>query len=114
MQYQRLKKRAEFGQVFKRGRTYGDRYVVLFVLYPGRGPRPRVGFATQRTVGNAVRRNRVRRRLRALYSQYADDVKPCGDLIFLGKKSVLDARWTDLEQSMQRVLRQAGCLGSKG
>lgn len=114
MKYVRLKKRAEFGQVFKRGRTFGDRYLVLFVLSPGRGPRPRVGFATQRTVGNAVHRNRVRRRLRALYGPYADTVEPCGDLIFLGKKSVLDARWADLEKSMRRVLRQSGCLGGKG
>ncbi len=113
MKYLRLKKRAEFGQVFKRGRTYGDRFLVLFVL-SRRGHEPRVGFATQRTVGNAVKRNRVRRRLRALYQPYADMVEPCGDLIFLGKKSVLDARWKDLEKSMGRVLRQAGCLSGKG
>jgi ribonuclease P protein component len=114
MKYVRLKKRAEFGQVFKRGRTFGDRYLVLFVLYPGRGPETRVGFTTQRTVGGAVQRNRVRRRLRALYSLYAESTVPCGDLIFLGKKRMLDARWTDLQQSMRRVLRQAGCLDSKG
>lgn len=112
MKYLRLKKRAEFGQVFKRGRTYGDRFLVLFVL-SGRGPHPRVGFATQRTVGNAVKRNRVRRRLRALYQEYAELVDPCGDLILLGKKSMLDAPWTDLEKSMRRVLRQAGCLSGK-
>ena len=114
MKYLRLKKRAEFGQVFIRGRTFGDRYLVLFVLSPSRGPESRVGFATQRLVGNAVKRNRVRRRLRALYSLYADDVSPSGDLILLGKKSVLDARWDELVKSMRRVLRQAGCLGDKG
>ncbi|MCL5116813.1 MAG: ribonuclease P protein component [Firmicutes bacterium] len=114
MKYVRLKKRAEFGQVFKRGRTYGDRYLVLFVLYPGRGPSPRVGFATQRTAGTAVKRNRIRRRLRALYSLYAESVGDCGDLIFLGKKTILDASWSDLQQSMKRVLRQSGCLGGKG
>lgn len=110
MKYVRLKKRAEFGQVFKRGRTYGDRYLVLFVLHVDRAPGSRVGFTTQRSVGTAVKRNRVRRRLRALYSSYADSVTMCGDLIFLGKKSMLDAPWDQLQLSMKRVLRQAGCL----
>lgn len=114
MKYVRLKKRAEFGQVFKKGRTYGDRYMVLFVLHQGPKPTSRVGFTTQRTVGSAVRRNRVRRRLRALYSLYADAAVPCGDLIFLGKKSMIDASWPQLQQSMKRVLRQAGCLEGKG
>ncbi|MDA8204479.1 MAG: ribonuclease P protein component [Thermaerobacter sp.] len=110
MNYVRLKRRADFGQVFKRGRTYGDRYLVLFVLHPGPAPNTRVGFTTQRSVGTAVKRNRVRRRLRALYSAYADAVDGCGDLIFVGKKSMIDAPWDQLQRSIARVLRQAGCL----
>ena len=110
MEYVRLKRRAEFGQVIKRGRTYGDRYLVLFVLRIKAGNGVRVGFATQRSLGTAVKRNRVRRRLRALYSLYAPSVSGCGDLIFLGKKSMIDAPWDELRLSMQRILRQAGCL----
>ena len=111
---QRLKRRADFSQVIKRGRTYGDRYLVLFVLSVPHGEVTRVGFATQRNVGSAVNRNRVKRRLRALYRPYAASVIFSGDLIFLGKKSMIDAPWVDLERSVRRVLRQAGCLREQG
>lgn len=110
MKHGRLKKRAEFGQVIKRGRTYGDRYLVLFVLPVRTAPHTRVGFATQRTVGSAVKRNRVRRRLRALYQLYEGSMKACGDVVFLGKRSMIDAPWDELQRSMGRALRQAGCL----
>lgn len=106
----RLKRRADFGQVIRGGRTFGDRYLVLFVLQVGAVHRTRVGFATQRSVGSAVKRNRVRRRLRALYRLYADSVVAGADLVFLGKKSMIDASWDDLQRSMRRALRQAGYL----
>ncbi|MCY0878122.1 MAG: ribonuclease P protein component [Firmicutes bacterium] len=109
MTYAKLKKRAEFSRVFQLGRTYGDRYMVLFVL-SSKTAQTRVGFASKRSVGTAVRRNRVRRRLRSLYALYADKIVPCGDLIFLGKKSMIEAPWEELKRSMARVLRQAGCL----
>lgn len=115
MKYVRLKKRGEFGKVFTRGRTFGDRYLVLFVLRLDHNHHVgRVGFATQRNVGSAVKRNRIRRRLRALCSAFADDIITCGDLIILGKTPVLNASWNELLQSMKRVLRKAGCLEGKG
>ncbi len=110
MAYVRLKRRAEFGQVIKKGRTYGDRYLVLFVLRTATGQSIRVGFTTQRSLGTAVKRNRVRRRLRALYNLYGSSLGECGDLIFLGKKSMIDAPWDELRLSMSRVLKRAGCL----
>lgn len=110
MNYVRLKRRADFGQVFKRGKTYGDRYLVLFVLNSHGRVGTRVGFTSQRNLGSAVKRNRVRRRLRALYRQYAIGDGSCGDIVILGKRPVLDASWKELQQSMRRVLRQAGCI----
>ena len=37
---------------------------------------PRVGFAVGRRVGNAVIRNRMKRRLRAVFREEADDLRP--------------------------------------
>lgn len=113
MKYTRLKKRSDFGRVFKQGHTFGDRYLVLFVL-EHQAEIKRVGFAAQRSAGSAVKRNRIRRRLRALYTRYADEVQLPGDLVVLGKRTVLDAEWTVLVQSMERVMRRAGFLKGRG
>ncbi|PSR27948.1 ribonuclease P protein component [Sulfobacillus thermosulfidooxidans DSM 9293] len=108
-QFQRLKRRADFGRVFRFGRTVGDRYMVLFIL-SNDGVASRIGFTTQRSAGSAVKRNRIRRRLRALFSLFAENVTPCGDLIILGKKPVLTEDWDRLVHSLHKLLVRAGCL----
>lgn len=108
MRYVRLKKRAAFGEVFKNGYTVGDRYMVLFVLRNRDTGLTRVGFTTQKAIGSAAKRNRERRRLRALYQLYSDKVSSDYDLIFLGKKRMMDAPWDELKRSMQGLLRRAG------
>jgi ribonuclease P protein component len=105
----RLKNRAEFGRVIKRGRTVGDRNLVLFVLF-NESFEQKVGFTAQRKAGNAVKRNRIKRRLRALQQYFEKDLVPCGDIIWLGKAGVLDARWDSLISSGRRLLTKAGCL----
>ncbi|MCL4319516.1 MAG: ribonuclease P protein component [Firmicutes bacterium] len=91
------------------GRTVGDRNMVLFILSSG-SVKPRVGFTTQRSAGSAVKRNRIRRRIRALFSVFAEEITPCGDLILLGKKSVLTEDWNTLVRSLRKLLLRGGCL----
>lgn len=108
----RLKKRQQFSAVFQRGHSYGDRNLVLFVLSGSSEPY-HVGFAVQRKVGTAVKRNRVRRRLRALVDALTDEMRPVGDMIWLGKVPVLTISWPELMQSGRRVLKKAGCLAKE-
>ncbi len=107
--YPRLKRRSDFGRVFKFGRTVGDRYIILFILSNKSG-NGRVGFTSQRSAGSAVKRNRIRRRMRALFSLFAENLNDCGDVILLGKKPVLTEDWPRLVQSMQRLLIKGGCM----
>jgi ribonuclease P protein component len=65
----RIRSREEFRAVVRGGRRAGSATVVVHALVdrPGQpGDSPRIGFIVGRTVGGAVTRNRVRRRLRHL------------------------------------------------
>ncbi|AEW06961.1 Ribonuclease P protein component [Sulfobacillus acidophilus DSM 10332] len=104
----RLKKRAEFGAVIRRGRRFGDRLLVLFIL-PQSQAAVRIGFTAQRAVGGAVERNRVKRRLRAAVQEMAEHIGECGDLVVMGKPEVADAPWNEVLGALKRVLRRAGC-----
>lgn len=61
---------AEFEQAVRRGARGGkDSVVVHLVTRTDPGPGPVVGFVVSKAVGNAVTRNLVKRRLRALVSE---------------------------------------------
>jgi ribonuclease P protein component len=70
----RLTASSEYSRVKKAGRAYHGRYMILGV-YPERAS-TRFGFITSRRVGNAVLRNRLRRRLRELVRITQPRIRP--------------------------------------
>ena len=61
----RLRRRPDFAAAVRNGRRAGrTRLVVHLEMSDDAGPLPRAGFVVGRTVGDAVTRNRVKRRLR--------------------------------------------------
>jgi len=68
------------------------------------GDPPRVAFAIGRPVGNAVVRNRVRRRLRALCTAHAADLAP-GHCYLLGATpAAAAATYGDLDDAFRALL----------
>lgn len=70
---------------------------------------PRVGFTVSRKVGNAVARNRARRRLRAA----ADQVMPAHaaggeDYVLIGRAGTLTRPFVDLVADLEAGLRRLG------
>jgi len=65
----RLRKRREFEECYATGVRVSGRHLQVFLLDdPTDAPlRPRLGISVPRRVGNAVTRNRVRRRLREIF-----------------------------------------------
>jgi len=71
-------------------------------------PGIRVGFTVSKKVGNAVRRNRARRRLRAVVDALmADLAQPGLDYVVIGRAATVerpfDALLNDLRSAVQRV-----------
>jgi len=61
----RLRKRREFEECYASGVRVSGRHIQMFCL--PEGGCPRLGISVPRRVGNAVLRNRVRRRLREIF-----------------------------------------------
>ena len=67
----------------------------------------RLGFTTSKKLGNAVTRNRIRRRLKAV----ADDVMPPiarrgYDYVIIGRKAALDRTYEELTRDLRYALRR--------
>lgn len=79
-----LKKRADFVRL-NRGRKFMTEY---FILRYGPSPEPaaaRVGYTVTTKCGNAVVRNRIKRRLRALVRETAAHIKPGMDYVIIAR-----------------------------
>lgn len=70
--------------------------------------RPRVGFTATKRVGNAVERNRMKRRLRAAArSALAGDARAGCDYVLVARRAVLDARFDRLLRDLADAVRRA-------
>lgn len=103
----RLKKRAEFLAV-RRGDKRRGPYFLLEVLDRGDGKPPRLGFTVTKKVGNAVTRNRIRRRLKeAARTRAGGDMAAGSDYVIVGRREVLDLAFDDLARELSRRMRGA-------
>ncbi|TYR29470.1 ribonuclease P protein component [Mesorhizobium microcysteis] len=103
----RLKKRSEFLAV-RRGEKRRGRLFLLEVLDRADDAAPRFGLTVTKKVGNAVVRNRVRRRLKEATRVHAGgDMAAGSDYVIVGRREVLGVPFDELRQELSRRIRGA-------
>lgn len=111
MKIQTITARADFLRL-NRGRKSVSPFFILRTV-PGPSPESmRVGYTVTTKCGNAVVRNRIKRRLRALAAELLPELgKPGTDYVFIAiagaSPSAADAPHEALREAMQRVLKAA-------
>ncbi len=105
-----LKKRADFLRL-KQGRKYTTPYFILRAAPSDIAGQAgaRVGYTVTTKCGNAVVRNRIKRRLRALVRElYPTAAKPGHDYILIAldkaKPSAAEAEFADLRAAMGKAI----------
>ena len=92
----------------RRGDKRRGRLFLLEALDRGDAEPPRFGLTVTRKVGNAVVRNRIRRRLKeAVRIAAGDDMAPGSDYVIVGRREVLDAPFDDIKRELSRRIRGA-------
>ncbi len=107
----RLKRRAEFLRVAGARRNQAMPGLVLQAWTRSNefesGDAPRVGFTASKKVGNAVARNRARRRLRAAVSEVMPELAlPGTDYVVIARKATLARPYADLRRDLARAMRK--------
>ncbi|MCO5073884.1 MAG: ribonuclease P protein component [Rhizobiaceae bacterium] len=101
----RLGTRAEF-LAARNGEKRRGRLFLLEVLDRHEEGGPRVGYTVTKKVGNAVVRNRVRRRLReAVRLHAAADMVPGTDYVIVGRREIVSAPFADIAAELSRRIR---------
>ena len=116
----RLKRRAEFLAAAAANRKWVAPGLVLQARADARADRPsdidiRLGFTASRKVGNAVKRNRARRRLKAVAAEVLKDLphaqKPT-DLVLIARPATVARDYKALMEDFRRGLKKLGVSAS--
>jgi ribonuclease P protein component len=114
---ERLRYGHQFRRVYERGRRAAGRYVAVHVLeeppHAAAETRPRdraVGVVSGRRIGPANARNRARRLLREAYRRNKHKLKTNIQIVIVARTAMRDARLSDVERELLRLLRVAGAM----
>jgi ribonuclease P protein component len=101
-----LRRRADFEALGRQGTARSTRLLVLRWMRNGRAE-TRIGLSTPRTLGGAVQRNRVRRRLRALVGGRMEGIGPGWDLLFIARPAAGGATHAELGAAIDVLLARS-------
>ena len=102
-----LKKDSDFRQVYKQGKSFANRQLVMYIL-ENKSDYSRVGFSVSKKVGKAVVRNKIKRRIREAYRLNIDEnVKEGLDIIFIARIASSDSDYRDIEKSINHLAKKA-------
>ena len=107
-----LKKNHEFRRLYQKGASAVAGGMVLYCRKNRLG-RNRVGFTVSVKLGNAVKRNRARRRLREVYRLNSPRLSQGWDIILAARGRTPTAPWRELNDTFLRLSRKLGLLADK-
>lgn len=104
-----LKKNKSFQTVYRMGKSYANRQLVVYIL-PNKSGERRVGFAAGKRLGNAVKRNRVKRLLREAYRLNQHHLVSGFDLIIVGRQTIAGEKLSAVQEAFVHLCRRAGIM----
>lgn len=104
---ERLTKPRQYTQVYSQGESWPSRFLVMRVL-PNYLTVSRYGFSVSKRVGNAVTRNKMKRRLKEIVR--TEQVKPGWDIVYIVRPAAAVTDFSILKASAEALLLRAGLL----
>jgi len=116
---ERIKREAEFKEIMKKGKSYADQYLVMYVLKKtsqinpvscsakgvaraGESRLPRLGVSVDRRIGKAVVRNRIKRWAREVFRLHRSRLKDKIEMILVARSSAREL--VDYFETEKRIL----------
>ena len=106
----RLTRPAEFLRVKTEGTAHRGRLIILGVLETPGGGAFRAGFVTSKRIGNAVARNRVRRRMREAVRLQQHGMREGIWLVLIARPGAAQATFAELKHEWLRLAERASIL----
>lgn len=106
---ERINQGRDFRRAYARGKRFAGKYCILFVI-ENEFQHNRFGIVCSKKVGNAVTRNRARRRLKEIIRLHCDDWSQAEarDLVVVARAGIKNASYQAIEKDFLLLTGRAG------
>ena len=94
-----LKKNQDFRNVYENGKSYADKYLVMYVLENNKNIN-RLGISASKKVGNSVVRHRFARLVRESYRLHENIFNSGLDIVVVARKSAASVGFVEIESAL--------------
>lgn len=106
---ERITKPRQYAEVYGKGKSYPSELIVLRTLRNNLD-HSRYGLSVSKKVGNAVARNKLKRRLREINRIVS--MKPGWDIVYILRPAAAEVSFISLKKSVETLLTKADILKS--
>lgn len=104
-----LKENRDFRRLYSRGKNAPGQSLVTYVM-KNRCGETRVGITSSKKIGNAVKRNRAKRVIRAAFSQIESRVDRPWDIVFVARGRTTSVKMQVVLAEMEKQLEKLGVI----
>ena len=94
-----LKKNIDFQNVYNNGRSFANKYLVMYILENGT-QNNRIGISVSKKVGNSVIRHHITRLVRESYRLHEDMFNSGLDIVVIARVSAKNVGYRDIESAL--------------
>ncbi len=102
--HERLRKRKDFSPIYRRGSRYRGKGFILIYL-SNKLQFSRMAVVASKKVGNAVVRNRIKRRFRALFRTNKNLLQGSYDLLVITEKRIGKIAWSEVQKAFIKAIK---------
>lgn len=104
-----LRRKSDFSSIYNKGKSVGDRYVVIFYR-KNNLPYNRTAFLASKKVGNSVQRNRARRLMKESLRTMNLEISDGFDIIFIARNTIGGKKCAEVRKSLESALKRTKVL----
>ncbi len=118
MKHEKVRKNSEFQVIYRRGKSFANNLLVLYVYKNRKNqldgvPFNRIGISVSKKVGKSVVRSRVKRLINEAYRLNKDAYLKGYDFVIIARVSSYDKSYSETEKALIHVFKKAGLVNDE-